>query len=63
MDQVYETKQPFVGRRVPFLMQNKPGCSLEEHILDLVYHLVEDLVGRVTGILVESFDRTDWARA
>jgi len=63
LDQVYQTKKPFVGFMMPILFQPKKGAPLEEHITDFVYRPIEDDQGQVTGLFIESYDRTEWARA
>jgi PAS domain-containing protein len=63
LDHVYQTKEPFVGRRMPIMVQPKPGAPLEEHIIDFVYRSIEDAAGQVTGLFVEGYDRTERARA
>jgi hypothetical protein len=63
LDQVYQTSKPFVGRMMPILFQPWKGAPLEEHITDFVYRPIEDAAGQVTGLFVEGYDRTEWARA
>jgi hypothetical protein len=63
LDHVYQTKEAFVGRMMPIRVQPKPGAPLEEHLIDFVYRPIEDASGRVTGLFVEGYDRTEWARA
>jgi len=60
---VYQTKKPFVGRMMPIMFQPNPGAALEEHIIDFVYRPIEDATGQVTGLFVEGYDRTEWARS
>lgn len=63
LDNVYTTKRPFLGYILPVIYQPTPRSGLEEHIIDLLYRPIEDAAGHVTGIFVEGFDRTEWARA
>ena len=61
--QVYRTKKPFVGFMMPILFQPRKGAPMEEHITDFVYRPIEDAFGHVTGVFIESYNRTEWARA
>jgi PAS domain-containing protein len=63
MDQVYQTKSPLIGFMMPILFQPRKGAAMEEHITDFVYRPIEDGMGKVTGLFVESYDRTERARA
>lgn len=63
LDQVFQTNKPFVGFMMPILFQPRRGAPMEEHITDFVYRPIEDGTGRVTGLFIESYDRTEWARA
>ncbi|MXQ14156.1 PAS domain-containing protein [Microvirga makkahensis] len=63
LSHVYQTRKPFVGRMMPIMFRPKPGDALEEHIIDFVYRPIEDAEGRVTGLFVEGYDRTEWARS
>lgn len=60
---VYQSKEAFVGRQLPIMFQPKPGAVLEQHIIDFVYRPIEDATGQVTGLFVEGYDRTEWARS
>ncbi|WP_154661338.1 PAS domain-containing protein [Microvirga lotononidis] len=63
LDQVYRTKKPFVGLKMPILFQPSKGAPMEEHVTDFIYRPIEDGSGHVTGVFIESYDRTEWARA
>jgi PAS domain-containing protein len=63
LDQVYQTRKSFVGFMMPILFQPRKGAPMEEHITDFVYRPIEDAAGHVTGLFIESYDRTEWARA
>jgi hypothetical protein len=63
LDQVYQTRKPFVGHMLPILFQPRKGAPLEEHITDFIYRPIENAAGQVTGLFVEGYDRTEWARA
>ncbi|MFC5086252.1 PAS domain-containing protein [Microvirga arabica] len=63
MDQVYQTKKPLIGFMMPILFQPRKGAPMEEHMTDFVYRPIEDGTGQVAGVFVESYNRTEWARA
>ncbi|MXQ13542.1 PAS domain-containing protein [Microvirga makkahensis] len=63
LDHVYQTRKAFVGRMMRIMVQPKPSAPLEEHIIDFVYRPIENASGQVTGLFVEGYDRTEWARA
>jgi hypothetical protein len=63
LDHVYQTRKAFVGRMMRIMVQPKPGAQLEEHVIDFVYRPIENPAGQVTGLFVEGYDRTEWARA
>jgi hypothetical protein len=63
LDQVYRAKWPFTGRKMPFLVQPRPGAALEEHVVDFVYRPIEDTMGNAIGVLIDGYDRTEGARA
>jgi len=60
---VHQTKKPFVGFTMPILFQPRQGAPLEERITDYAYRPMEDDTGQVTGMFIESYDRTRWGRA
>ena len=59
LDRVYETKQPFSGRRVPIELQRRPGSPPERRVIDFIYQPVVDADGAVTGLFCEGSDVTD----
>lgn len=63
LDHVFATKQAFIGEMMSLTFQSKPGGSLEERYIDLVYRPIEGANGEALGLFVEGCDRTRWARA
>ncbi|MBM6594551.1 PAS domain-containing protein [Microvirga pudoricolor] len=63
LDQVYATGQPYVGRRIPVQLGQRPGASPVERFLDFVYQPILSPEGRTVGILVQGNDITDQKRA
>jgi hypothetical protein len=53
LDRVYKTREPFIGTYLPITFRPKPNGPRREHVVDLVYKPIEDIGGRVIGILVE----------
>lgn len=60
---VYESGEPFVGRSMRVLLQQKPGAPPEEHFVDFLYQPVRDASGAVVGIFVQGHDVTEQAQA
>ncbi len=62
LDRVYESGEPFVGRRnsIDLLTEEK---VIEKRLVDFVYQPVRDELGKVTGIFVEGQDVTETVRA
>lgn len=63
LDRVYNTGEGFVGRRIPVVLQRRPGEAMAEAILDFVYQPIFDAAGHVVGIFVQGNDMTEQARA
>ena len=63
LDQVYSTGNPYSATGVRVLLEEGPARSLEERILEFVYHPMRDAQGRVSGILVQGIDLTERHRA
>lgn len=63
LDHVYQSRKPFVGHMMQFLVQPKPDAVLEERIIDFVYRPIENQAGQITGLFIEGCDRTTWAQA
>ncbi|TCL71135.1 PAS domain S-box protein [Rhizobium sp. BK251] len=59
LDNVYRTREPFVGQGALVRLQRQPGAAFEERYLDFVYQPVFDDTGNVTGIFVQGQDVTD----
>ena len=63
LDDVFESGQPFVGRRLKIDIQRQPGGPLTENYVDLLYQPIFDANGAVTGIFAQGHDVTDTHRA
>ncbi|HEX2539995.1 MAG TPA: ATP-binding protein [Caldimonas sp.] len=59
LDRVFASGQPYVGRRVPVLLQRGEDGAAEQRYLDFVYQPVLDTAGRTLGIFVEGNDVTE----
>ena len=59
LDDVYETKRPFSGRRVPVALVREAGCHPEKRFIDFVYQPILDANEEVTGLFCEGFDVTE----
>jgi PAS domain S-box-containing protein len=59
LDKVYASAEPYIGRRVPVLLQRVADAPLEERWVDFVYQPMFDPEGRVRGIFVQGADVTD----
>jgi len=59
LDQVYASGEPFVGRRLPVLLQTQATGQTERRYVDFVYQPIIDKAGNVSGIFVEGSDVTD----
>lgn len=63
LDQVYRTRQPFVGRGVRVLLKKHPSAPEEERFLDFVYQPILDSAGSAVGIFVQGNDITEKKQA
>jgi signal transduction histidine kinase/CheY-like chemotaxis protein/PAS domain-containing protein len=63
LDGVYETGQPYVGRRLKIQIQREPGGPLTENYIDLLYQPIFNAHGAVTGIFAQGHDVTETERA
>jgi two-component sensor histidine kinase len=63
LDQVYISGKPFVGRRLPALLQKQTEGAAEQRYVDFVYQPITDSSGAVSGIFVEGSDVTDQVHA
>ncbi len=63
LDEVRNTRRPFIGRGVAVKLQREPGTPAVERFLDVVYQPVLDAAGTVTGIFAQGQDVTDQVMA
>jgi signal transduction histidine kinase/ActR/RegA family two-component response regulator len=63
LDGVFETGQPFVGRRLKIQIQREPGGPVTENYIDLLFQPIFDANGAVTGIFAQGHDVTETKRA
>jgi two-component sensor histidine kinase len=63
LDKVFQTGEPFVGRKMRVFLRNKPSGDIEEYFIDLVCQPIVDENGAPTGIFVEGGDVTEQVRA
>jgi PAS domain S-box-containing protein len=59
LDKVYASAEPYVGRRVPVMLQRVLDAPLEQRWVDFVFQPIFDHEGRVRGIFVQGGDVTD----
>ncbi|HEX6243040.1 MAG TPA: PAS domain S-box protein, partial [Polyangiales bacterium] len=62
IEQVFDTKRPFVGRDMRVLLQQAPGERLVERYVDFLYQPVLGAGGQVLGVLVQGHDVTQAQR-
>jgi PAS domain S-box-containing protein len=62
LDRVHETCQPFVGRGIRVLLQQRPDAVPEERYVDFVYQPVIAPDGSISGIFVQGHDVTEQKR-
>jgi PAS domain S-box-containing protein len=58
LDTVYQSGEPFVGRKMRTILQTEPNGIFLEHYLDFVLQPIVGQNGDVTGIFVEGSDVT-----
>ncbi len=63
LDQVFRTRQPYVGKGLEVKLQPAPGAPGVTSILDFVYQPILDASGRASGIFVEGYDVTEKMQA
>lgn len=63
LDQVYTTGEPYVGSRMPALLQRRPGEPQEEVFVDFIYQPIIESDGSVSGIFVQGSDVTEQQRS
>lgn len=59
LDEVYQTKRRYSGRRVPVSLIRAPEGERETRFIDFVYQPMLDEKDQVTGVFCEGFDVTD----
>jgi PAS domain S-box-containing protein len=63
LDNVFQTGEPYIGRKVPVFLKNGREDGFEEHFLDFVCQPIICESGAVSGVFVEGSDVTDHVRA
>ena len=63
LDDVFRTREPFVGRAMPIRFRRTSESAEEERFVDFVFHPIADPSGAVTGIFVQGHDVTERIRA
>jgi hypothetical protein len=53
LDRVYDTREPFIGAHLLIMVRPKPNGPWREHVVDLVYRPIEDIAGKVIGLMME----------
>ncbi len=59
LDAVLDSREPFIGRELPIMLQRTPGAELEQRFLDFVYQPLTDADGTQAGIVAHGSDVTD----
>jgi PAS domain S-box-containing protein len=59
LDKVYASGEPYIGRRVPVLLQQVADEPLEQRWVDFIFQPMFDRVGSAHGIFVQGNDVTD----
>lgn len=59
LDRVYQTGEPYIGRRERLQLQRRPDAPPEEVYVDFIYQPIFDADGSVSGIFVEGHEVTD----
>ena len=60
LDNVFISRRPFSGQRVPVLLRRQEDGPLETRFIDFVYQPMLDAKNSVTGLLCQGFDVTDF---
>ncbi|EIM29363.1 sensor histidine kinase [Microvirga lotononidis] len=63
LDNVYRTKEPFVGHGISVYLQRDASKDPEERFVDFVYQPIRDGDGQITGIFAEGSDVTERVRS
>jgi PAS domain S-box-containing protein len=59
LDQVHATATPYIGRRVPVVIEQEGAGSGQERFLDFIYQPIVSENGAVAGIFVQGHDVTE----
>lgn len=63
LDQVYQTGEPYVGRRERIRLRRRPDAPPEEVYVDFIYQPIFEADGTIFGTFVEGHEVTDLVRA
>ncbi len=63
LTEVFETGEPFIGRRIAVGLRRGSQGEIEDRIVDFVFQPIVDDHGRVDGIFIQGTDMTDQAIA
>ena len=63
LTRVYDTGEPYIGRRVPVGLRRGSDDEIGDRIVDFVFQPIVDDHGRVDGIFIQGTDMTDQAMA
>jgi two-component sensor histidine kinase len=63
LDRAFRSGEAFIGRKMRWLLQQRPNGELEEYFLDFVFQPILNFGGEVAGIFVEGNDVTGHVRA
>lgn len=63
LDRVYNTREPFVGREIPVMLERVPGSAPEQRYVDFVYQALEEASGGASGVVAHGNDVTDAVNA
>ena len=59
LDRVYQTGEPFVGRRMPVDLKLAPDQPVKRSYVDFIYQATREADGSISGIFCEGQDVTD----
>ena len=59
LDRVYQSGEPFIGRRMPATFQKAAGAPPEQRFVDFIFQPILDANGRSSGIFIEGYDVTE----
>ncbi|HEY8591526.1 MAG TPA: PAS domain S-box protein [Sphingomicrobium sp.] len=63
LGEVYRSRQPYIGRATPVVLNRVDGAASEERFVDFVYQPLLDDQGELTGIFVQGHDVTEQQQA